>query len=69
MVFFQVMDSLSWWRFYPIVKEYRGYHKVKHFSCAEYFRIMAFAHLRIEKVFEILKPLLQQLAQKHIIWV
>jgi hypothetical protein len=24
MVFSQLMDSLPWWRFYPIVKEYRG---------------------------------------------
>ncbi|MCD6175686.1 MAG: DUF4372 domain-containing protein [Planctomycetes bacterium] len=26
-----------------MVKQYRGNHKVKHFSCAEHFRIMAFA--------------------------
>ena len=49
MVFSQLINSLPWWRFYPIVKEYRGNHKVKHFSCAEHFRIIAFAQLTHRK--------------------
>ncbi|MFC1763847.1 DUF4372 domain-containing protein [Planctomycetota bacterium] len=38
MVFSQLMDCLPWWRFHPIVKQYQGNHKVKHFSCAETLR-------------------------------
>ena len=49
MVFSQIMDCLPWWRFYPIVKQHRGNHKVKHFSCAEPFLVMAFAQLTYRK--------------------
>lgn len=49
MVFSQLMDCLPWWRFHPIVKQYQGNHKVKHFSCAEHFRVMAFAQLTHRK--------------------
>ena len=49
MVFSQLMDCLPWWRFHPIVKQYRGNYKVKHFSCAEHFRVMAFAQLTHRK--------------------
>jgi hypothetical protein len=49
MVFTQLMDCLPWWRFHPIVKQYQGNHKVKHFSCAEHFRVMAFAQLTHRK--------------------
>ena len=49
MVFSQIMDYLPWWRFHSIVKQYRGNHKVKHFSCAEHFRIMAFAQFTHRK--------------------
>lgn len=49
MVFSQLMDSLPWWRFHPIVKQHQGNYKVKHFSCAEHFRVMAFAQLTHRK--------------------
>ena len=49
MVFSQIMDCLPWWRFHSIVKQYRGNHKSKHFSCAEHFRVMAFAQLTHRK--------------------
>ena len=43
MVFSQLMDYLPWWQFDKIVNQYHGNHKVKHFSCGERFRVMAFA--------------------------
>jgi len=45
MVFSQLMDYLPWRRFDTIVKQYQGNRKVKHFSCCEHFRVMAFAQL------------------------
>lgn len=45
MVFSQIMDYLPWWQFHKIVAQYQGNHKVKHFSCTEHFRVMAFAQL------------------------
>ena len=49
MVFSQIMDCLPRWRFHSIVKQYRGNHKSKHFSCVEHFRVMAFAQLTHRK--------------------
>jgi len=49
MIFSQIMDCLPWWRFHSIVKQYHGNHKIKHFSCAEHFRVMAFAQLTHRK--------------------
>ena len=49
MVFSQLMDCLPWWRFHSIVKQYQGNYKVKYFSCAEHFRVMAFAQLTHRK--------------------
>ncbi len=44
-VFAQIMDFLPWKRFHRIVARRKGDHYVKHFSCAEQFRVMAFAQL------------------------
>jgi Domain of unknown function (DUF4372)/Transposase DDE domain len=44
-VFAQIMDFLPWKRFHRIVARRNGDHYVKHFSCAEQFRVMAFAQL------------------------
>lgn len=44
-VFAQIMDFLPWKRFHRIVARRNGDHYAKHFSCAEQFRVMAFAQL------------------------
>jgi hypothetical protein len=44
-VFSQVMAMLPWWRFRTCVKRYQGDHKVKSFSCREFFLVMAFAQI------------------------
>ena len=44
-LFAQIMDFLPWKRFQRIVARRKGDHYVKHFSCAEQFRVMAFAQL------------------------
>ena len=45
LVFSQLMDFLPWRRFDTCVRRYRGDRKIKSFSCAEQFRVMAFAQL------------------------
>ena len=44
-LFAQIIDFLPWKRFHRIVVRRNGDHYVKHFSCAEQFRVMAFAQL------------------------
>lgn len=44
-LFAQVMDFLPWKTFHRIVARYRGNHRVRTFSCAEQFRVMAFAQM------------------------
>jgi transposase len=44
-LFAQIMDFLPWKRFHRIVARRNGDNYVKHFSCAEQFRVMAFAQL------------------------
>jgi hypothetical protein len=44
-LFAQIMDFLPWKRFHRIVARRKADHYVKHFSCAEQFRVMAFAQL------------------------
>jgi hypothetical protein len=45
LVFAQLMDHLPWKSFGRIVERYHGNHRVRHFSCANQFRCMAFAQL------------------------
>ncbi|MGH9782841.1 MAG: IS4 family transposase [Terriglobia bacterium] len=45
LVFTQLMDHLPWKSFHRIVERYEGDHRVRHFSCANQFRCMAFAQL------------------------
>jgi len=45
LVFAQLMDHLPWSSFARIVERYGGDHWVRHFSCANQFRCMAFAQL------------------------
>ena len=44
-LFAQVMDFLQWTTFERIVQRYRGDHRSRVLSCAEQFRVMAFAQL------------------------
>jgi hypothetical protein len=44
-LFAQVMDFLPWKTFHRIVARYGGNHRVRTLSCAEQFRVMAFAQL------------------------
>ena len=44
-LFAQVMDFLRWTSFERIVQRYRGNHRSRVLSCAEQFRVMAFAQL------------------------
>lgn len=44
-IFSQLMQHLPWHRFYPIVRRYKGDHKVKSFRCVDHYRVMAFAQL------------------------
>lgn len=44
-LFAQIMDFLPWKRFHRIIARRNADHYVKHFSCAEQFRVMAFAQL------------------------
>jgi len=44
-LFAQIMDFLPWKRFHRIVVRRNADRYVKHFSCAEQFRVMAFAQL------------------------
>ena len=41
----QVMDFLPWKTFHRIVDRYGGDHRTRSLSCAEQFRVMAFAQL------------------------
>ena len=45
LIFSQLMDFVPWRRFQTCVKRYRGDYKVKTYTCAEQFRVMAFAQL------------------------
>lgn len=45
ILFAQIMDFLPWKSFYRIVARYDGDYRVRTLSCAEHFRIMAFAQL------------------------
>jgi len=45
MIFSQVMAMLPWWRFRTCVKRYQGDHKVKSFSCREFFLVMVFTQI------------------------
>ncbi len=44
-LFAQAMDFLPWKTFYRIVNRYGGDHRTRSLSCAEQFRVMAFAQL------------------------
>jgi hypothetical protein len=41
-LFAQLMDYLPWTAFTRIVNRYDGNHRVRTFTCAEHYRVMAF---------------------------
>lgn len=45
ILFAQIMDFLPWKTFHRIVDRYGGDHRVRTLTCAEHFRILAFAQL------------------------
>lgn len=45
LVFAQIMEHLPWKTFHRIVQKYHGDHRVRTLTCAEHFRILAFAQL------------------------
>jgi len=45
IIFSQLMDFVPWRRFQTCVNRYRGDYKLKTYTCAEQFRVMAFAQL------------------------
>jgi len=45
LIFSQLMDFVPWRRFQTCVRRYRGDYKAKTYTCAEQFRVMAFAQL------------------------
>jgi hypothetical protein len=44
-LFAQIMDFLPWKTFHRIVDRHGGDHRIRTLSCAEHFRILAFAQL------------------------
>ena len=44
-LFAQIMDLLPWTTFHRVVMRYGGNHRIRTLSCAEQFRVMAFAQL------------------------
>jgi hypothetical protein len=44
-IFTQIMDIVPWERFQTCVERYHGDYRVRHFRCADYFRVMLFAQL------------------------
>jgi len=44
-VFSQIMDYMPWRQFHTIVEQFQGDKNIQSLTCADYFRIMAFAQL------------------------
>lgn len=44
-LFSQIMDFLPWKSFHRLVSRYEGNHRVRTLSCAEHYRVLAFAQL------------------------
>jgi hypothetical protein len=63
-IFTQLMDIVPWRRFQTCVTRYRGDYKVKTFSCAEHFRVMAFAQLTYRESLRDIEVCLRALDQR-----
>lgn len=58
------MDFLSWTSFERIVQRYRGDHRARVLTCAEQFRVMAFAQLTYRESLRDIKTCLSAQANK-----
>jgi hypothetical protein len=63
-IFTQLMDIVPWRRFQTCVARYRGDYKVKTFTCAEHFRVMAFAQLTYRESLRDIEVCLRALGQR-----
>ena len=63
-IFTQLMDIVPWRRFQTCVTRYRGDYKVKTFTCAEHFRVMAFAQLTYRESLRDIEVCLRALGQR-----
>jgi len=74
-VFAQVMDFLPWKTFHRIVGHYGGDHRTRSLSCAEQFRVMAFAQLTYRESLRDIEVCLAAQASKlyqlhrEVVWV
>jgi hypothetical protein len=62
-LFAQIMDFLPWKTFHRIVTRYQGDYRIRTLSCAEQFRILAFAELTYRESLRDIEACL--LAQSH----
>lgn len=64
LLFAQIMDHAPWKTFHRIVRRYQGDHRVKHFTCADQFRCMAFAQLTFRESLRDIEACLSAQASK-----
>jgi len=63
-IFSQLMDFLPWRRFQTCVDRYSGNYKVKAFTCADHFRVMAFAQLTYRESLRDIEACLRAMSAK-----
>src|SRR3989339_1365555 len=64
IIFSQLMVHLPWRRFHTCVRRYTGDHKIKSFTCADQFRVMAFAQLTYRESLRDIEACLQAMSSK-----
>jgi len=64
IIFAQLMFRLPWRRFQTCVNRYSGDHKIKGFTCADQFRVMAFAQLTYRESLRDIEACLQAMSSK-----
>lgn len=64
IIFAQLMVFLPWRRFQTCVRRYSGDHKIKSFTCADQFRVMAFAQLTYRESLRDIEACLQAMKSK-----
>jgi hypothetical protein len=64
-IFAQLMDIVPWRRFETCVSRYQGNYKAKNFTCAEHFRVMAFAQLTYRESLRDIEVCLQALGSRR----
>lgn len=63
-IFSQLMTHVPWRRFDTCVNRYRGDYKVKTFTCAEHFRVLAFAQLTFRESLRDIETCLRAMSSK-----